>query len=88
MKTSVVIIHGGTTFDTYEEYWKYLESSTLTLEKINRKNWKDFLAENLTEFEVVYPKMPNSKNARYPEWKLWFEKLFPLLSDEVILVGH
>lgn len=88
MKPSVIIIHGGTTFDTYEEYWKYLESCTLSLDKINQKGWKDFLASNLPEFEVVYPKMPNAKNARYPEWKLWFEKLFPLLSDEVILIGH
>lgn len=43
MKTSIVIIHGGTTFDTYDEYIRDLESSTLTLEKINRKDWKDGL---------------------------------------------
>ena len=88
MKKSLVIIHGGTTFDTYEEYWKYLESCELTLEKINKKDWKDNLAKNLPNFEVIFPKMPNSKNARYPEWKLWFEKTFHLLSDEVVLVGH
>jgi len=88
MKKSLVIIHGGTTFDTYEEYWQYIESCELTLEKINRKDWKDSLAKNLPDFEVLYPKMPNAKNARYPEWKLWFEKLFPLLGDEVVLIGH
>lgn len=88
MKKSLVIIHGGTTFDTYEEYLKYLESSELTLEKINRKDWKDNLVNNLPEFEVIYPKMPNSKNARYLEWKLWFEKTFHLLTDEVVLIGH
>ena len=32
--------------------------------------------------------MPNSKNARYPEWKIWFEKTFHLLSEEVVLIGH
>jgi predicted alpha/beta hydrolase family esterase len=88
MKTSLIIIHGGTTFDTYEEYWAYLESCELSLEKINRKDWKDFLASELPGYEVIYPKMPNAKNARYSEWKLWFEKLFPLLTDEVVLVGH
>jgi uncharacterized protein len=88
MKKQIIIIHGGTTFDTYEEYWKYLESCELSLEKLNRTDWKDFLKQNLPEFEVIYPKMPNSKNARYLEWKLWFEKLFPLLTDEVVLVGH
>lgn len=88
MKNSLVIIHGGTTFDTYEEYWKYLEFCELTLEKLNRKDWKDNLVNNMPDFEVIYPKMPNSKNARYPEWKLWFEKIFHLLTDEVVLVGH
>lgn len=88
MKQSLILIHGGTTFDTYEEYWKSLESSELTLAKINRTDWKDYMKARLPEFEVIYPKMPNSKNARYAEWKLWFEKLFPLLTDEVVLVGH
>jgi predicted alpha/beta hydrolase family esterase len=88
MKKSLVVIHGGTTFDTYEEYWKYLQSCELSLEKINRKDWKDNLVSNLPDFEVIYPKMPNSKNARYLEWKLWFEKTFHLLTDEVVLIGH
>ncbi len=87
---NIIIIHGGSTFDTYEEYFKYLESCKLTIEKINQRDWKDTLALELKdrEFEVVYPKMPNSKNARYPEWKLWFEKLFDLVNDEIILIGH
>lgn len=89
MKTQVIVIHGGTTFDTYEEYMVFLKSCDLTLEKINKKDWKDGLAGSLgSDFEVIYPKMPNSKNARYEEWQIWFEKLFPLLKDEVILVGH
>lgn len=88
MKKSLVIIHGGTTSDTYEEYLAYLRSCELTLEKINRKDWKDSLVDKLPDFEIIYPKMPNSKNARYEEWKIWFEKLFPLLSDQVVLVGH
>ena len=32
--------------------------------------------------------MPNSTNARYLEWKIWFEKLIPFLKEEVVLVGH
>jgi predicted alpha/beta hydrolase family esterase len=88
MKKQIVIIHGGTTFDTYEEYIEYLKSSELTLEKINRKDWKDTISSKLPDFEVIYPKMPNSKNARYEEWKIWFEKLYSFLRDEVVLVGH
>ncbi len=88
MKKQVVIIHGGTTFDSYGEYLKYLLSCELSVEKLFKKDWKDLLASELPDFEVLYPKMPNAKNARYPEWKIWFEKLFPLLYDDVTLVGH
>lgn len=88
MKKQIVVIHGGSTFDTYEDYMEYLKSSELTMEKINHKDWKDNLKLKLSEFEVIYPRMPNPKNAKYLEWKIWFEKLFPLLTNEVILVGH
>lgn len=88
MKTSIILIHGGTTFDTYEEYLEYLRSCELTAEKLQKKDWKDSLDKELSEFEVLYPKMPNSKNARYLEWKLWFEKLISITSGEVILIGH
>ena len=27
-------------------------------------------------------------NARYEEWKIWFERMIPFLNDNVILVGH
>lgn len=88
MKTQIVIVHGAMAFDTYEEYIAYLKSIELTLEKINKVSWKDRLQSNLPDFEVIYPKMPNSLNARYAEWKIYFEKLFPFLGDEVILLGH
>lgn len=88
MKKQIIIIHGGTTFDTYEEYMVYLNSCELTLEKTNRKDWKDFLGLKLPDFEVIYPKMPNAKNARYLEWKIWFKKLFHLLNDDVTLIGQ
>lgn len=32
--------------------------------------------------------MPNAQNARYAEWKMWFEKILPLMGDGVILIGH
>jgi hypothetical protein len=52
-------------------------------------SWKNTLQQNLGEdFQVVAPRMPNQFDARYEEWKIWFEKLIPLLNDEVVLVGH
>jgi hypothetical protein len=32
--------------------------------------------------------MPNKQNAKYQEWKLWFERHFEFLRDGVILIGH
>ncbi len=87
-KQQIILIHGGTTFDTYEEYIEYLKSCTLSLDKIDFKDWKDNLQLELPEYEVIYPKMPNAKNARYKEWKIWFEKLIPLIDENIILVGH
>lgn len=88
MQKTVLVIHGGDTFDTYEECWKYLESVKLTKAGINNLGWKDRLKDELKEFEVLCPRMPNSLNAKYTEWKLWFEKMFHFLPDGVVLVGY
>lgn len=90
MKQQILIIHGGTTFDTYEGYLSYLKNKEINLDKLKlRKEWKDTLPENLGEnFEVLMPRMPNGTNARYKEWKIWFERIIPLLDNNLILIGH
>ncbi len=90
MKKQVVAIHGGDTFDTYEEYLLFLKTFEVDLEYFkNTKGWKDVLDQALgSEYEVIRPRMPNASNAKYSEWKIWFEKLIPLLEDGVILIGH
>ena len=89
MKKQIVVIHGGDLYDTYEEYIDSLKNKELNFERLKRDGWKETLAEKLGEgFEVIMPKMPNSTNARYLEWKIWFEKLIPFLEEEVVLMGH
>lgn len=89
MKQQVFVIHGGTAFDTYEEYFGYLTTKEVSLEKLKGRDWKMNLEDNLGEnFDVFLPKMPNSQNAVYKEWCVWFKKFLPLLNDGVILVGH
>ena len=90
MKKQVVVIHGADTFDTYEDSLKFLRNFEIdSLEYFKGKNWKTSLQERLgDEFEVISPRMPNTLNAKYLEWKIWFEKLVPLLNEEVILIGH
>ena len=91
MKKQVFIIHGGDTFKTYEEYLLFLKDWEIDFEKYkeNKKDWKINLQEELgDEFEVIAPKMPNKINAKYLEWKIWFEKFIPYITEGVILVGH
>ena len=50
-----------------------------------RDRYEEFLGD---EWAVIYPQMPSPKNAKYLEWKLWFEKYIPHLEDEITFVGH
>lgn len=91
MKKQVVVIHGGDTFETYEEYLDFLHKYEINIEryKTHKDDWKPWLREALGEaYEVIIPVMPNKFNAQFEEWKIWFEKIIPFLNDEVILVGH
>lgn len=89
MKQQVVVIHGGNAFEKYEDYLNYLKSSEINLERLKSKGWKSNLQEDLgEEFDVLQPKMPNSMNARYKEWKIWFEKIIPFLNNNIIFIGH
>jgi len=90
MTQQILVIHGGTSFDVYEDYIAYLKNKEISLEKIrSSKDWKDSLSPQLGQnFDVFTPKMPNGMNARYLEWRLWLEKIIPLLDNNIILIGH
>ena len=90
MKKQVVVIHGGTTFDTHEEYISFLKNREASIEKFKtQKDWKNSLEKELgTDFEIFVPRMPNGTDARFEEWKIWLERMIPFLDDDVILVGH
>lgn len=89
MKTQILIIHGGDAYNSYDDYLNRLKEKELTLEKINSIGWKENLKNDLgVNFNVLTPKMPNPNNAKYAEWKIWFEKIIPLLGNEIILIGH
>jgi predicted alpha/beta hydrolase family esterase len=89
MINQVLVIHGGTTFESNEEYLKYLNLKETSIEKLTYKDWKANLQDDLgPNFLVISPRMPNSMNSRYPEWKIWFEKVLALLDESPILIGH
>ena len=85
----ILIIHGGDSFLTYEEYLDRLKNSPLDYERLKPgKDWKDTVAEQITDADVLLPEMPNSANAQFEEWKIIFEKILPFLQDDVRLIGH
>lgn len=89
MKKQVVFIGGGDSYTNYEDYVRALENAPLrnpTGKKTAR--WTDTLRADLgDDYELYMIAMPNTDNAVYNEWKIWFEKHFEHLRDDVILVG-
>lgn len=89
MSKQLFVIHGGDSFETYEEYLAVLRAIVLDLGRATFKGWKQQLPLVLgDEVEVIQPRMPNPNNAKYLEWKIWFEKHIPYMQDQVIFIGH
>ena len=54
-----------------------------------KKKWKNSLWEELWEkYQVAMIDMPNKNIASYIEWKIWFEKVFPFLEGNQIIIAH
>ncbi len=89
MQKQLVYIHGGDAYDTYEAFLHDLQNRPLrTPQGIAPKSWYQTLREDLGEkFEVFAPQMPNKQNAKYEEWKIWFERHAAFLRDDVTLLG-
>lgn len=90
MQKQIIFIHGGDSFDSYEEYFGQLKNSNPSIDWFAyRKKWIDNLHRKLSgEYQIFAPHMPNKQNANYEEWKIWFEKMIPFINDQVILIGH
>jgi len=89
MKKQIIIIRGGNSHESYEDYISFLKKYEIDPERIGSKGWKSKLAEDLeNEFEVIPFRMPCPMNAKYYEWKIMFDKLLPFLRDDVSLIGH
>ena len=90
-KKQVVVVHGGDTFNTYDEYLSFLKGFEVDFERYRagKIGWKRNLGNTLgEEYEIIAPEMPDKTNAKYAEWKIWFDKFVPYLEDQIILIGH
>lgn len=92
MKQQVLVIHGGGSFipEAGETMLDMIAKKEPKLEDMRRKsNWREGLQGRLGEqFDILSPRMPNADAPQYSEWEAWFEKMLPLLDDNVIFVGH
>lgn len=85
----VIILHGGDSFSSYDTYIENLKARTVDYERLKpQKKWRQWIAENMPGVDVLLPTMPNSDNAVYDEWEIYFDKLLPFFGDDVRLVGH
>ncbi|MBS9784261.1 alpha/beta hydrolase [Candidatus Gracilibacteria bacterium] len=92
MKQQIVHIHGGSAFDSHKQYLHTLKNfiEFSPEKKEERKKWKNRYEEFLGEekYQILRPSFPCSDNAKYNEWKIYFEKVIPFLDENVIFVGH
>lgn len=89
MKKQVFYIHGGSAYSDYDNFLNDIRDKTLWSPTGEiPKTWYQTLREDLgDEYEVFTPRMPNAQNAKYKEWKIWFQRHFEYLHDDVIFVG-
>lgn len=87
MQTQIFIIHGGTTFKSKKDYLHFLKTRKISIEQKIR--WSDdYLKKKLGKnFEIIKPRMPLQDNAKYSDWKIHFERHFPYLKNNIILIG-
>ncbi len=86
----ILVIHGGTTFENDEAYLASLHALAIDLARLRKqRDWKECLQEVLgSSYDVLRPTMPNGSNARYSEWKIFFEKILEQVDDGIDIVGH
>jgi len=86
-KTQIFLIHGGNTFKSEKDYLHYLKTREISLKR-KTKWYENYLDKNLgKDFETIRPRMPLQDNAKYNDWKIYFERHIPYLRNNVILIG-
>ncbi|MDR3549262.1 MAG: alpha/beta hydrolase [Candidatus Pacebacteria bacterium] len=86
-KIQVLTVHGGMTFKSEKDYLHYLRTKKVSAKK--KAYWApDYLEKALGKrFEIIAPRMPLQDNAKYRDWKIFFERFIPLLKSDFILIG-
>lgn len=88
IKTQLFLVHGGMTFNDKKEYLNFLKTRPVNIER--KISWSDeYLRKKLDKkVHIIQPRMPCKDNSVYDEWKIHFERFFPYLTDNIILIGN
>jgi predicted alpha/beta hydrolase family esterase len=81
------MIHGGMTFKNRKDYLHYLKTREISLVKKIKWSGDGFDKILGKNFEIIKPNMPLPDNAKYDDWKIHFERHFPYLKNNLILIG-
>jgi tRNA nucleotidyltransferase/poly(A) polymerase/predicted alpha/beta hydrolase family esterase len=85
-KPMIVMVSGGETFETYEDYIEDLRTQELRLGGISL--WPGWLEKEVEPWYNFFKvSRPNSDNAQYEEWKIRFERCQEFFSGELVLIG-
>lgn len=87
-KTQIFYIHGGMTFKNRKDYLNFLKNREISIDRKIKWNG-EYLDRALGKnFQIIRPRMPLQDNACYDDWKIHFERHFPKLKNNIILIGE
>ncbi len=86
-KTQILFIHGGMTFKSKKDYLNFLKTREISIEDYDSWSSNYFNKKLSSNFQIIKPRFPLKDNAKYLEWKIHFERHFPFIEDNIILVG-
>ncbi|MFA6553526.1 MAG: alpha/beta hydrolase [Patescibacteria group bacterium] len=86
-KVQIFYIHGGDTFRNQNDFRHYLNTRPIDIHK--KVGWNGPYLDKMLgkKFHIIRPRMPLQDNAKYSEWKMHFERHFPYLKNNLILLG-
>lgn len=86
-KTQILMIGGGMTFKNRKDYLYYLKTRSIAMGE--KTSWSgDYFKKSLGKnFEITRPRMPLEDDAKYEDWKIFFERHLPYLKGNIILIG-
>ena len=74
------------TFKNKKDYIFYLKNRPVNIEK--KEYWSaEYFDKKLADFDIIRPRMPLQDNAKYEDWRIYFERFIPELNNNVILIG-